>query len=93
MRSTVWTCLVLFALGAVPAYAGEENPSVEIKPNTWVKAAIDWKAALPTDIPDARWVTTDGYSDNLYRSKTGTVRTIKTHHDFTRKSGFPPMDV
>jgi fructose-1,6-bisphosphatase II / sedoheptulose-1,7-bisphosphatase len=29
----------------------------------------------------------------VMRSKTGTVRTIKTHHDFTRKSGFPPMDV
>ena len=29
----------------------------------------------------------------VMRSKTGTVRTIKTHHDFTRKSGFAPMDV
>ena len=29
----------------------------------------------------------------VMRSKTGTVRTIKTQHDFTRKSGFPPMDV
>ena len=29
----------------------------------------------------------------VMRSRTGTVRTIKTHHDFTRKSGFPPMDV
>jgi fructose-1,6-bisphosphatase II / sedoheptulose-1,7-bisphosphatase len=29
----------------------------------------------------------------VMRSKTGTVRTIKTRHDFTRKSGFAPMDV
>jgi len=29
----------------------------------------------------------------VMRSKTGTVRTIETHHDFTRKSGFTPMDV
>ena len=28
----------------------------------------------------------------VMRSKTGTVRIIDTHHDFTRKSGFPPMD-
>ncbi len=29
----------------------------------------------------------------VMRSKTGTVRTIETRHDFRRKSGFPPMDV
>ncbi len=29
----------------------------------------------------------------VMRSKTGTVRTVETRHDFTRKSGFPPMDV
>ncbi len=29
----------------------------------------------------------------VMRSKTGTVRIIETTHDFTRKSGFPPMDV
>ena len=28
----------------------------------------------------------------VMRSKTGTVRTIEARHDFTRKSGFEPMD-
>ncbi len=28
----------------------------------------------------------------ILRSKTGTVRRIKTHHNFERKSGFEPMD-
>ena len=28
----------------------------------------------------------------IMRSKTGTVRKIKTEHNFNRKSGFEPMD-
>jgi fructose-1,6-bisphosphatase II / sedoheptulose-1,7-bisphosphatase len=28
----------------------------------------------------------------VMRSKTATVRTIEARHDFTRKSGFGPMD-
>jgi len=73
MRGAICACFVPFVLGALPVHAGEGNVPVQVKPNTWVKAAIDWKAALPKDIKDAGWSTTDGYSDNLYRSKTGTV--------------------
>ena len=41
--------------------------------NAWVKASIDWKQALPAEIKDAAWSTTDGYSDSVYRSKTGSI--------------------
>ncbi len=44
-----------------------------LPPNTWVAASIDFNAALPKEHKDARWATGDGYSDNLYRTKTGTV--------------------
>jgi hypothetical protein len=72
VRNTI--CFVVgIVVWATPVLAGEEKPSRDLPPNTWVAAAIDWQAALRTHAGAARWVTTDGYSDNLYRSKTGTV--------------------
>jgi hypothetical protein len=53
--------------------AGEAATITDLKPNTWVKAAVDWKVALPADLKDAGWSTSDGYSDSVWRSKTGTV--------------------
>jgi len=40
-----------------------------------------------------RYAHTATTQSMVMRSKTGTVRVIETTHDFTRKSGFPPMDV
>jgi hypothetical protein len=62
---------VLILCFGLPVLAGENTG--RLPTNTWVKVKIDWKAALPVNIKDARWSTTDGYSDNVYRSKTGTV--------------------
>jgi len=45
----------------------------QLPANTWVKAAIDFKAALPAELKDATYETSDGYSDNLWRAKTGTL--------------------
>jgi len=64
--------------GASMAAPGEPaapapTPAAASPANTWVKASIDWKAALPPDLKDARWDTGDGYSDSVWRSKTGTV--------------------
>jgi hypothetical protein len=72
MRGIVCVAAALL-MWAVPVLAGEQNGPKAVPPNTWVRAEIDWKAALPKDMGAVRWVTTDGYSDNLYRSKTGTV--------------------
>jgi len=47
--------------------------AAELPANRWVQVDIDWKKALPEDIPDASWSTTDGYSDNVYRAKTRSV--------------------
>ncbi|MEX0717924.1 MAG: hypothetical protein WD066_15120 [Planctomycetaceae bacterium] len=41
--------------------------------NQWVAADIDWKKTLADFREDANWVTTDGYSDNSFRTKTGEV--------------------
>jgi hypothetical protein len=62
LAALIW-CITLSGL------AGENS----LPANTWVKVNIDWKAALPKNIKGARWSTGDGYSDNIYRSKTGTV--------------------
>jgi len=42
--------------------------------NTWARADIDWDKALRSaGIRDAAWSTTDGYSDNIHRSKTSSI--------------------
>ncbi|MHC4914241.1 MAG: hypothetical protein ACYTGB_02015 [Planctomycetota bacterium] len=57
---------VCIPLGA----AGGELPA-----NRWVKVNIDFKKTLTDFLAGrkGRWSTTDGYSDNVYRSKTGNV--------------------
>ena len=69
------------------AYAGE-NAADPLPANTWTKISVDWQSALPPELPDARWVTTDGYSDNVYRCRTDSV-IIRTgvHSD---SAGFSP---
>jgi len=66
------TALVLAGLGA--SASEEMTRAPEMPVNVWVKAEIDQKAALATaDVKDAGWAFTDGYSDSVYRSSTGTV--------------------
>lgn len=42
-----------------------------LPPNTWVAAGVEF--LKPEHIPDAQWVTTDGYSGSTFRPDTGTV--------------------
>lgn len=58
----------------------------DIPPNTWVAAKPAFQ--LPDDIKDARWLTGDGYSDNVYRAKTGTIL-IRTGIE-SKSMGFSP---
>ena len=68
-----------FLLGAA-AFAGEAAPApapaspAELPANVWTKVTIDQKAALATsNVQGAAWMFSDGYSDSVYRSKTGNV--------------------
>jgi len=79
--------LVLAARTAAGESAAPATP-VELALNTWVKAAIDWKAALPPEVKDASWTTGDGYSDSVWRSKTGTV-IVRTGVN-SRSAGYSP---
>lgn len=63
-----WSIFVAIA-GAAPGWA--QSPA--LPPNQWVKAEIDWKKTIADFRDDAQWVTTDGYSNNSFRSKTGEV--------------------
>jgi len=65
-RTFLTISLTLFACQTVGA--GELLP-----PNTWTRVEIDWKQVLAREVEDARWVTTDGYSDNVLRTKTGEL--------------------
>lgn len=60
----IWLGLVVSGV----AGAGEQLPL-----NTWTRAEIDWAKVLAREVEDGRWVTTDGYSDNVLRTKTGEV--------------------
>lgn len=81
-----------FAWASPSTFAGQaaaRAQAAEIPDNTWVKAAIDPKAALATaDVQGAAWAFSDGYSDSVYRSKTGGVliRTGVT----SKVAGFSP---
>ncbi|KPJ74881.1 MAG: hypothetical protein AMS14_04665 [Planctomycetes bacterium DG_20] len=72
MRGTVYVSAAVLVWAAV-ALAGESRGPTPVPPNTWVKVNIAWQETLRKEIPDGRWATGDGYSDNLCRSKTGTV--------------------
>ncbi|MBI5288061.1 MAG: hypothetical protein HY873_03720, partial [Chloroflexi bacterium] len=54
--------------------------------NTWAETKPAFK--LPADVKDAQWTTGDGYSDNVYRSKTGTIL-IRTGID-SKSAGYSP---
>ena len=66
MKRLVISTLLVAASGA---FVSADQPPA----NTWVRVNVDWDKALPAEIKDARWSTTDGYSDNVHRSSTGSV--------------------
>ena len=45
----------------------------EPQPNTWKRVNIDWKRVLTRHVKDGRWSTTDGYSDSVFRTRSGEV--------------------
>jgi hypothetical protein len=54
--------------------AGQQAPErsdFEIAPNTWVRTELTF--LKPEHIPDAQWVTTDGYSGSAFRPDADTV--------------------
>lgn len=61
------TCL------AEPAEGGRSGFAAVFPPNTWTRVEIDWAEVLAREVEDGRWVTTDGYSDNVLRTRTGEV--------------------
>ncbi|MBI3831658.1 MAG: hypothetical protein HY291_19210 [Planctomycetes bacterium] len=65
------------------ALAQEGSPALA---NTWAEAKPTFK--LPKDVKDAQWTTGDGFSDNVYRSKTGTLL-IRTGID-SKSVGYSP---
>ncbi|GMV79636.1 MAG: hypothetical protein AMXMBFR7_08200 [Planctomycetota bacterium] len=68
--ASISPCGLAVLLAAVWCSAARAS---EVPANTWQKVQIDWKAVLAAHTPDGRWDTTDGYSDNVYRSKTGEI--------------------
>ena len=65
-----WTFLVMgFGLLSWEAASAEKR----LPPNTWRRVEITWPQVLAREVEDGRWVTTDGYSDNVLRTKTGEV--------------------
>ena len=60
----IWLGLVVSGVADV----GEQLPQ-----NTWTRVEIDWPKVLARKVEDGRWVTSDGYSDNVLRTKTGEV--------------------
>jgi hypothetical protein len=61
----------LLAAGILMSYA--VIAAGEGSPNTWTKVSIDWNAVAAAHVSDGRFVTTDGFSDNLLRAKSGEV--------------------
>jgi len=62
---------IMLAVLWVASSAGAAEP----RDNTWTRARVDFDKTLKTYLGDkkGRWSTTDGYSDNVYRSATGNV--------------------
>ncbi len=58
-------------LGLLPW--GAAGADEQLPPNTWMRVEIDWPTVLAREVEDGRPVTTDGYSDNVLRTKTGEV--------------------
>ena len=74
MSKRVLPAAVAFAALLSTSPGGQQPPAkqhFEIPPNTWVKADVTF--LKPDHIPDAQWVTTDGYSGSTFRPDTGTV--------------------
>ncbi len=61
-------------LGLMCAVAGDAR-GAELAPNTWVKVEVDFSKALADFLGGKKggWSQGDGFSDNLYRAKTGEV--------------------
>ena len=56
-------CHIFAVLCIVPSARAVEPPA-----NTWAKAEIDFRTTLEDYLGEekGRWVTTDGFSDNVY---------------------------
>jgi hypothetical protein len=81
-------CVLLLGGTTFAAEMAATGASAPLQANMWVKAAIDWKAALPAGLKDASFNGGDGYSDNVWRSRTGTV-IIRTGVD-SKSAGYSP---
>lgn len=78
---TCWISLAVTLLWSPSTHAADELPA-----NTWAEVKPEFK--LPEDIKDARWLTGDGFSDSVYRSKTGTIL-IRTGIE-SKTAGYSP---
>ncbi|MEX0717923.1 MAG: hypothetical protein WD066_15115 [Planctomycetaceae bacterium] len=70
-----WT-IALVMLVVAPQSRGEDAPDERLSAppaNQWVAVDIDWDKTLAGFREDVKWVTSDGYSDNSFRDKTGEV--------------------
>jgi hypothetical protein len=65
---TIWSVILVLCI-ALWARAAE------LPANTWVRTSIDFDKTLKEYLGEkkGRWVTTDGYSDNVYRARTGNI--------------------
>ena len=64
------SCHIFAVLCIVPSARAVEPPV-----NIWAKAEIDFRTTLEDYLGEekGRWVTTDGFSDNVYRARSGSV--------------------
>ena len=63
---------IIAAAGLTAVAAAQATaPPATLPANTWVQIKPNFE--LPPVLPKARWETTDGFSDSVYRSKTGGI--------------------
>lgn len=62
--------LFILSIAAVLAW-GDSSHAQERSPNTWTPARPEFR--FPDEPKDQRWLTGDGYSDSVYRSKAGSI--------------------
>ncbi len=89
----MFVSLTACALGAAMGTMGGEPaaaPAAALPENTWVSVNVDFGRTLKEFLNDKKggWSQSDGFSDSLYRSKTGTV-IIRTGVD-SKDLGYSP---
>jgi len=63
--------MILMCYAGLVASAGQATPLGYVPDNTWMEAKLTH--LLPENVPDARWVTSDGYCGSAFRSKAGAI--------------------